>query len=237
LVSAKERSEHRVWDLDRFLFDEGDQNSCLAMLETISSDAAKQGVPKIFLRLLENSPLLPITAKAGFTAYLDEKLFRANGVSYDNLATEAGYLFLPCTEGDAQNLFHLYCQVVPATVRSVEGMTLKEWQSCQEYKLGKTHRLTCWFGDELIGCIRITLYRRSGLVDLIAKPNHLEPVLDFSLSCLGHKSYANYLVPAFQNDLASLLTVRKFEPAGNYVNLVKETAGRVRQPALAPVKA
>jgi len=237
LVAAKERSGHRVWDIDRLLYDEVDQNSCMAMFETVSSEAAKQEVPKIFLRLSQDSPMLPLAAKVGFTAYLEERLFSSKGVSFNTLATEAGYRFLPWTEAEAQNLFHLYCQLVPAAVRSVEGMTLKEWQSCQEYKSGKSHQVSCWFGDELVGSIIITLYKQSGIVDLMAKPGHLEPVLDFSLSCLGHKSYANYLVPVYQSDVATLLNERKFEPRGNYVGLVKETAGRVCQPALAPVEA
>ncbi len=237
LVSAKERWGHRVWDIDRLLFDEVDQDKCLAMFETVSNSAANQGVPKIFLRLSQDSPMLQVATTVGFNAYQQEKLYSSRGVSSGPLAADGGYRFLPCTEVEAQNLFHLYSQIVPAAIRSVEGMTLKEWQSCQEYKSGMAHQLTCWFGDELIGWIKITLYKRSGIVDLIAKPNHIEPVLDFSLSCLGHKKYANYLVPAYQSDLAALLNVRKFEPAGDYISLVKETAGRIRQPALAPVKA
>ena len=236
LISARERSGYRVWEIDRLLVNELDENASRAMFEAIGNTAAQQGVPKIFLRLPQDSSALAVAAKAGFCSYLEEKLFRSKGISSGPKVAALGYRFLPCSEAEAQNLFQLYCQVIPAAVRTVEGMTLKEWQSCQEYKSGRSHQLACWYEDELVGWIRITVYRRAGIVDLMAKPNHIEAVLDFSLSCLYHKSYVNYLVPAFQSDLAILLQEHKFELAGNYISLIQETAGRVRQPQLAPLK-
>jgi hypothetical protein len=236
LVSARERSGHLVWEIDRLLFNELDENTSRAMFEAIGNTAAQQGVLKIFLRLPQDSSVLAVAAKAGFCTYLEEKLFRSKGVSLGSKVAASGYRFMPCSEAEAQNLFHLYSQVIPAAVRCVEGMTLKEWQSCQEHKLGHSQQLTCWYEDELVGWIRITIHRRAGIVDLMAKPNHVEAVLDFSLSCLCHKAYVNYLVPAFQSDLAVLLQERKFELAGNYISLIQETAGRVRQPQLAPLK-
>ena len=181
--------------------------------------------------------MLPIAVKAGFSSYSEEKLFRSKGKSLGPKEAAAGYRFLPCSEAEAQNLFQLYCQLIPAAVRAAAGMTLKEWQSCQEQKSGHSHQMACWYENELVGWVRISVYKRSGIVDLMAKPNHLESVLDFSLSCLCHKAYVNYLVPTFQNDLADLLQEHKFELMGNYISLVQETASRVRQPQLAPLKA
>ena len=236
LVSVRERSGHQVWEIDRLLFNELDENASQAMLEAAGNTAAQQGVPKVFLRLPQNSSALAIVAKTGFCSYLEEKLFHSRGNSLGSKVAESSYRFQPCSEAEAQNLFHLYCQVTPAAVRCVEGMTLNEWQSCRESGSGHIQQLTCWYEDDLVGWIRITICGRSGIVELMAKPNHLEVVLDFSLSCLCHKSYVNYIVPAFQNDLAVLLQERKFELAGNYISLIQETAGRVRQPQLAPLK-
>jgi len=236
LVSVRERSGHRVWEIDRLLFNELDENASLAMFEAVGNTAAQQGVLKVFLRLPQDSSVLAIAAKTGFCSYIEEKLFRSKGNSLGSKVAESSYRFQPCSEAEAQNLFHLYCQVIPAAVRCVEGMTLNEWQSCQESGSGHRHQLTCWYEDDLVGWIRITICGRAGIVELMAKPNHLEAVLDFSLSCLCHKSYVNYIVPAFQSNLAVLLQERKFELAGNYISLIQETASRVRQPQLAPLK-
>jgi hypothetical protein len=236
LVSVRERSGRPVWEIDRLLFTELDDNAGQAMFETVGDTAAKQGVPKVFLRIPRDSSILDIAAKAGFSSYLEERLFRTKGNSIGSKVADSSYRFEPCSEAEAQNLFHLYCQVVPAVVRSVAGMTLSEWQSCQESASGNRQQLTCWYEDGLVGWIRITIYGRVGIVELMAKPNHLEVVLDFSLSCLCHKSYVNYIVPAYQNDLAVLLQERKFEVAGDYISLIQETASRVRQPQLAPMK-
>jgi hypothetical protein len=236
LVSVRERSGHPVWEIDRLLINELDENVSQAMFEAVGNTAAKLGVPKVFLRLPRDSSILDIAVKIGFCSYLEEKLFRSKGNSIGSKVAESSYRFEPCSEAEAQNLFHLYCQVVPAAVRCVEGMTLNEWQSCQESASGHRQQLTCWYEDNLVGLIRITIYGRVGVVELMAKANCLEVVLDFSLSCLCHKSYVNYIVPVYQNDLAVLLQERKFEPAGNYITLIQETASRVRQPQLAPLK-
>lgn len=237
IISVRERSGHLVWEIDRLLFNELDVDTTQAMFEAVANTAAQQGVPKIFLRLAQDSSMLDIATQNGFCSYLEEKLFRSKGNSMATAVTETNYRFQPCLETDAQNLFHLYCQVVPAKIRCVEGMTLKEWQAYQESGIGLGHQLTCWYENELVGWIRITTYRRAGIVELIANPTHLEPMLDFSLSCLCHKTFVYCIVPAFQIDLEAMVQERKFELVGNYISLIQETAGRVRQPQLAPLKA
>ena len=249
VVSVRERSSRSTWEIDRLLFSEPDQDAGQALLEAVGSAAAERGVLKVFLRLPQDSPILSIAAKAGFCTYLEEKLFRSKGISLGPKMPESNYSLQPCSEAEAQVLFQLYCQVVPAAVRCVEGMTLNEWQATSWEPVSRRRQLaclepassrrqyTCWQEDELIGWLRVSSCGRAGIIELMAQPKHMEAMLDYGLSCLRHKSYVNYLVPAFQGDLAVLLQEHKFELAGNYISLVQETASRVRQPQLAPLKA
>ena len=236
LVSVRERSSPRAWEIDRLLLSGLDQNAGQALLEAVGNAAAERGVLKIFMRLPQDSLVLSIAAQAGFCTYLEEKLFRSKGISLGPKAAESNYSLQSCSEAEAQTLFQLYCQVVPAAVRCVEGMTLKEWQASRESASG-CRQFTCWQEDELVGWLRVASCGRAGIIELMARPKDVEALLYYGLGCLRHKSYVNYLVPAFQSDLAALLQEHKFELAGNYMSLVQETASRVRQPQLAPLKA
>jgi hypothetical protein len=236
LVSVRERSSPRAWEIDRLLLSGLEQNAGQALLEAVGNAAAERGVLKVFMRLPQDSLVLSIAAQAGFCTYLEEKLFRSKGILLGPQAAESNYSLQPCSEAEAQSLFQLYCQVVPAAVRSVEGMTLKEWQASRESALGR-RQFTCWQEDELVGWLRVASYGRAGIIEMMALPKDVEALLYHSLGCLRHKSYINYFVTAFQSDLVVLLQEHRFELAGNYVSLVQETASRVRQPQLAPLKA
>lgn len=234
MVSALDRSSPLTWEIDFLLFDSIDSDTCLTLLETLSIAAAEKGVTKVFLRLPQDSPMLSVAAKADFCPYVEERLFRAKGISF--MRADSSCTFYPWAETDTQALFQLYCQVVPAKVRSVEGMTLEEWKVSREPAPGRSQQFAYYQGSDFIGWLRTSKFGRRGAIDLLARSNHLEDMLAYGMRHLRHRSSISLLVPGFQSELYTLLEEHKFERAGNFVSLVKQTTRRVPETQLAPLR-
>ena len=98
----------------------------LPLLESLSQEAALQGVQKLFLRLPEESPLLSAARRAGYAPYLRERLFMAVHPAFSEVEAPAG--LSPRRRSDTLDLYRLYASLAPVRVRQAEGFTLQEWQ-------------------------------------------------------------------------------------------------------------
>ncbi len=236
VVSAHDRSSPLAWEVDLLLFGSLSYECASSLLEALSNAAAEQGVLKVFLRLPQDSPVIKVAMQAEFCPYGEEKLYRAKGPSFPR--AKPIYDFQSWSEEqDAQNLFHLYCQNVPATVRSAEGMTFEEWKVSREPAVGRSQQFSCYQENEFVGWVRASKFGRKGNVELLARPAHREDLLAFGMGRLHRRSSIVCLVPSFQTDLAAILERHKFEPRGNFTTLMKQTTSRVREPQLAPLRA
>jgi hypothetical protein len=185
----------------------------------MGSDIVRAGGQRVFLRLSADSPLISVVCQAGFFPYARERLLRRDM----SIKIEAPDLSVrPRLEMDRWGIFSLYNAVAPATVRSIEGATLRDWLAAQERWGGRVQDLvseesgaiTAWLRLGGGGEGRFRLLHRQGSGDV-------EALAQAALASLGGKRSFLCLLPTYADGLAPALLRQGFQPAGEYVLLAK----------------
>jgi hypothetical protein len=241
VVSIKSCSSPTVWQID--YLQASDEESCLALLDRVSTAAAKRGVRRLFLRLLSTSPLIDGARHVGFSCYGVDYLYRYHGEGGRRSAEASGPYFLrPRSSGDEYGLFELYNAAVPLQVRTAEGMALEEWQGSRECGswLEQHWEFVLQKQGGIVGWLRVNAARGIGCFEIMSHQldeDDLEWLVNYSLMCLGGKPTVFFIVSAFQGQLLELLGRLGFEQVAEYSALVKEIALRVREPHFVPMRA
>jgi hypothetical protein len=246
LVSARNRSGHSAWEIDRLLLDpDADfETECFGLLDHVAMVGGDVGMEKLFMRLPAASELVEVARQAGFLAYKVEKLYRREAPLTGFRATAKGLSLRmrPRTGRDELALFRLYSEVMPRPILHHEGITLSEWRDARErdpdmrrkkdYVLERDGRISAWVHAVSVG--------RSGQFFVLVDPAHEEltsDVLRYALGLLENRQPVLTLVPERHLRLQRLLEEHGFAEAGEFCTLVKHMTVRVRQLQLVPVRA
>ncbi len=250
VVSVRPCAAPTVWQVD--YLQAGDEEHCIALLDMVSTAAAKLEVRKLFLRLPTASPLIDGARGAGFSCYTKDYLYRYAGERGPRAAeAPEPYLLRPKSRSDEYGLFDLYNAAVPLPVRTAEGMTLKEWQESREQGswmvqhkefvlLFRSHPSPLPNEGSLVGWLRVNAARGTGCFDIMfhqLEEERLECLVNYGLICLGGKSPIFCVVSAFQGQLKGLLESSGFEQVAEYATLMQEVAVRVSEPEVIPMRA
>ena len=250
VVSVRPCAAPTVWQVD--YLQAGDEEHCIALLDMVSTAAAKREVRKLFLRLPTASPLIDGARRAGFSCYTKDYLYRYVG-ERGQRAAEAPepYLLRPKSRSDEYGLFDLYNAAVPLPVRTAEGMTLEEWQESRDQGswlvqhkefvlLFRSHPSPLPNEGSLVGWLRVNAARGTGCFDIMfhqLEEAGLEWLVNYGLMCLDGKSPIVCVAPASQERLLRLLEELEFEKVAQSTKMVKELAIRIEEPSLMPVQA
>jgi len=236
LASVRNRSSARVWEIDRLLLDEKDNECCHSLLEKLVFAGGESGVEKIFLRLPKDSPLVHTAHKAGFTTYTTEYLYSLDnkkGRTYGDIP----YLSMRLKQiGDEYSLFELYQKCIPASIRRVEGVTFKEWQ----YTKDKNAKREWVFENKgnVIGWLRMEDSHDICHFEVMASGEmDLEQIVVFSLTFLDRYRNLLYVATEFQGDLIRLLQKYGFNEVSSFRVFTKELTVRTQEPFLVPISA
>ncbi len=219
LVSARRRARPSVWEVEVLIDADEDKGVVAALLGRMTAGVARLGGERVFLRLDAGSPLADIARRAGFFPYLEETLYvRAAAAP----APAGAGRIRPREKGDLWGLFQLYERTAPASVRAVEGLTLREWQAAQEAWGGRTGDLVL----EDNGVIEAWLRLAKGPVgrfSLLASPGcrEVEGAIGAALERLAGAKRIQALVPCYSIIVARALEDSGFQEAGRYVHLAK----------------
>jgi hypothetical protein len=246
LISARNRSGHSAWEIDRLLLDpDGDyETDCLALLDHVGAVGGDAGMEKLFLRLPVGSSLVEVARQAGFLPYKVETLYRrdtpVNG--YRAAAKGLSLRMRPRAGRDEQALFRLYTSAMPRPIQHHEGITLSEWRDARErdpearrkkdYVLERDGRIAAW--------VHAVAQGRGGQFFLLVDPESEElmpDLLRYALALLEGRNPVLTLVPERQLRLQRLLEEHGFAALGEYCTLVKHMTVRVRQLQFVPVRA
>ncbi|MFQ6019522.1 MAG: hypothetical protein ACE5KW_02075 [Dehalococcoidia bacterium] len=239
LVSARPRAKRNAWEVDCLINADDDSSVCLSLLSRMARDIGSAGAERVFLRLCAESSLLDVVREAGFFPYARERLFRRDDpVEIEKLnALSSDVSFRPRTKAAQWGVFQLYQSAVPANVRSLEGFTLRDWQSCQERWGGRVKDLvleeegiiTAWLRLAAAGegRFRILLHPRYG-------PDPAA-IVQAALARLAGRHPLLSLLPRYADQHAPILRGLGFREAAEYVLLAKRLLRGVEE--MAPEKA
>ena len=206
------------------------------LVEHLSNQALERGARRVFVRLPERDPLLPVFRLRGFRQYATEVV-----VYTDKPAMRSDHFpegARPVRRGDHRLLYQLYRKVTPQGVSQIEAPTYREWRALHGDWTG---RLAARGSEkqelvvdqvEVIGWIKVE--RSSG-----ARPNTLSfmampdsslagELADLGLSLLGGSELPAWSsLRHYDSHMIDALRGRGFSVLLTQLLLVKELAVRV----------
>jgi hypothetical protein len=216
-----------------------------ALVEHLSNQALERGARRVFVRLPERDPLLPVFRLRGFRQYATEVVVYADKPAMRSDRFPEGAR--PARRGDHRLLYQLYRKVTPQGVSQIEAPTYREWRALHGDWTG---RLAARGSEkqelvveqvEIVGWIKVE--RSSG-----ARPNTLSfmtmpdsslagELADLGLSLLGESELPAWSsLRHYDSHMIDALRGRGFSVLLTQLLLVKELAVRVpvREKGLVP---
>jgi hypothetical protein len=241
LISVKSNKASRIWYVDYLQV--SDETNCYALLEYVSTAAAKRGVRKVFVNLTANSDLVDVAKRAGFSSYNNYYIYKygSRAVSRPVQAPER-YAIRALSKEEELSVYDLYNSVSPPAVRSAEGLTFQEWQDKSECCSRFDHRTEYLVYREgvLEGCLRVSSSGRTGCFELVFRQiegEGLEWMINYALNCLGGKTPVFSVVSVAQWQMRGMLENFQFEQVAKLEAMFKENVVRVEEPRFMPMRA
>jgi len=230
-----------IWQI-KSLFAQG--NDAFELDETLAllaREAAAAGAIHLNCRVLEDSPVLVATRRAGFVQSRREFLYHLPvGEGPRDGSVESAAIDLGLRRripSDDITIFRLYSAGTPVEVRTHAGMTFDEWisgiespsQTGQEYVLEGEGQIEAW--------IRIFDSETTRYFEIMVHPDShgsVPQLLECVVAGSGNK-VAMTMVPEYAISTITALELKGFQGTGTYHSLVRTMAKRVAQPAAAVV--
>ena len=240
LVSLRDCGHPAAWQIDCL---QSDGERCLALLDRVSAAAAKEGVRKLFLRLPSDSSLIDQARRCGFRPYKEDHVYRLTGDPAQAAAPDPQrYALRRASKSDDYRLFGLYTAVVPAPVRTAEGMTLTEWRETRDRPAWpEQHREFVLATQEtIVGWLAVKSFRGSRCFTILCHQSDDEShvlLIACAIRNLGTRPPIFCVAYAFQERLLSLLEDLGFDQIAECSSLVKEMTVKATQPHFMPIRA
>lgn len=265
LASARIRSGHRAWEIDRLFLacdsedlstngdpfpsapiGRGDESQhinsnpnlvALELMEQIARETGPLKAERIFLRLPTKSRVFTLARQAGFFPYYEETLLESAGAlePQQHPATPPEN-WQESSPEDNFSLFQLYCAATPQPVRTAVGMTFDQWRDAQE---PPGHRQTWISKCDGRVVARLGLSWRGPMMggEVMADPGSPEMWAAMVEWALNQGGTQRWLVPEYQEMVGSLLLRRQFRMVSSYSVMIKTVAAPVARPGMVTVEA
>ncbi len=249
LVGARSRLGTDIWDIDQLISATHQRGGQVYanLLRHLITAAGEEGVQKVFLRAMLQSPAVESARLTGFYQYAVERVYRLPCLRpYPHSPV---FPLRPRRRADHHALFHLYCSVVPVVVRQVEGMTLQEWRWTEGWglrppvnwrvDLPRTRRDFVLDRESGLGAwLQIRAGARSimTLMRVEEEPDARE-MIRFALNQLRQGKTVYFPVREYQSFLEPILREEGFELIAEQALLARALAIRVYEPKLLPIRA
>jgi hypothetical protein len=227
LVSVRPRAGRGTWEIDRLVVSTEDEFRVAELFERVSSAAARAGVGRIFLRLETGSDCSGPARRAGFAAYLQENLLRADGALLGEPLPD-GLLVDAYQSADAFSLYRLYNAAAPEGVRRVEAPTFQQWMAAEE--CSGCGRSSCDYvvrrGSEAMARLQAARSRGVVRMEISANPaaDHVVPgLVDLASAFAETKRPLYCLVPSYAGGVEHCLRQTGFALDSQYVVYMKRT--------------
>ena len=207
-----------------------------ALVDHLSNQALQRGVHRLFVRLPDRDPLLPVFRLRGFRQYATEQILFAEQARKGITPPPEGARQVH--RGDGRGLYHLYRKVTPEHVSQLEAPTYREWRALHGEWTGRLRARGSNKEEVVIDRIELAGWviaeRSSG-----AQPHTLnflvlpEPPLPDELADLGLSLLGDLRTPVwsslrhYDSHMIDALRGRGFSVLLTQMLLVKELALRV----------
>jgi hypothetical protein len=98
-----------------------------ALIDHLSNQALQRGVHRLFVRLPDRDPLMPVFRLRGFRQYATEQILFADQPRRGITPAPEGARQIK--RGDGRRLYQLYRKVTPEHVSQLEAPTYREWRA------------------------------------------------------------------------------------------------------------
>ncbi len=233
LLTARRRRLALAWEVDSLQVAPGDLEAAARLLETAARQLSQEGVQRLFLRLESESPLLRAACRAGFFPLRQERLYGLQGEAALHVRADD---LVPITRAHLHALFQLYNASVPASVRCLEGMTLRDWQAAQE-PWTQPRDLALWDGGRILAWARAASLGQGVICSLLVHPEaqgRTRQVAAALLQALGGQRPLYCLVAAYQPGVAAALEEAGLVPLAEYLVLMRHLLRPVPRAAAEP---
>ncbi len=236
VVRAGPRAGPLAWEVRDLYVRRSYVSEAWDVLEQLAIPAGRSGARRIFIRVLEGSPVYDQARRAGYSPTGVETLYRAPSVAgaFARLGAEgAGLDLRPRTSADEGTLFRLYCSTTPVTSRIGWGQVTEEWAHAAERPVkqlrervlddgaGRTTALV-QTADLPVGRYFSTVWSHDCKADAAS-------LLAAALGDARSDAAAVTLVPAHASGLHGLLEESGFVPEATFAVLVKVLAAPVME--------
>lgn len=225
LISARPRAKRSVWEVECLISATDDPGICQSLLARMSQDVTRYGAQRIFLRLPAHSRFCASAARSGFFPYVQETLYSLDKPSPASPSPDLEVR--PKVQGDMYRLYQLYSCVTPANVRSIEGVTFRDWLAAQEPWGGRRSDWLLERQGEAKAWLRyLADGNRARLRLLLASSDQAlaEDMVAFALARLPEGMPVFSLVPSHLSSASRALQSHGFQPREEYVTLAKRVA-------------
>lgn len=224
LVSARKRGSKLAWEIDCLIAADDDNSVLLSLLDRVTGAAGKSGAHKIFVRLPAGSETATTVARAGFSPYLREQVWRG---SVEAAAHQVPGGLRRRGKADLYSIFQLYNSVVPQQTRYAEAMTFAEWTAAQE-SIGKATQYVLEREGRIAGWLRVARDGDTARFDVLAEAGALDDAIEAALAKAAGAGSVYALVPEHAEGVRWRLESLGFEPAEAYTVLTRRAVRLVK---------
>ncbi|HEV2139739.1 MAG TPA: GNAT family N-acetyltransferase [Candidatus Dormibacteraeota bacterium] len=216
-----------------------------ALVQHLCNQALERGAHRLFVRLPERDPLLPIFRLRGFRQYATEVVVYAEKPRHRLAASPEGARQV--RRGDGRRLYQLYRKVTPQGVSQLEAPTYRDWRALHGEWTGRlaprgsNKEEVVVDRIELVGWVNVerSSGARPSTLSFLAMPERPLPeeLADLGLSLLGNTDAPAWSsLRHYDSHMIDALRGRGFSVLLTQLLLVKELAVRVpvREKGLVP---
>lgn len=243
LVSVRSRLGADIWDIDQLATVPSPTQLAeyAELLSHVVSSAYAEGVQRIFLRVQAGSDAESASRQVGFCTYTSEAIHLVNRIGA--VPSQPSARLRPRRPIDHLSLFQLYSAAVPARVRQIEGMTLREWRATDGWRLYPMHWHTSLssgrrdFVVERDGAILAWLQvePRTSVLRLLIQPQaqvDIGEVISQAARYMPRNKQILVPIRDYEGQMQSYLEAQDFPLVARHALLSRSLAVRVVEPRL-----
>ena len=237
LAGARQRGGRQAWEIDYLIDTTQGRGAATELLECAIAGAGRNGAEKLFLRLTEDSALLPAAREAGFLSYQEEVLYARD---HTQPVARTGLAVRPVNPSDSYVLYRLYNQATPEASRRSEAATFAEWHAAQERRWLRTGvQLIGEQQGEVAAWVRAARLPQGVIVEVMISDKGIDATgeaIAAAADALNSTTAPIFVVaPRTSEALCSKLEEGGFSPRQDFVCLTRRTTRPLELPALKPV--